>query len=736
TMFPIEKCIDEQLREVAGSQPTLIFPEADDPRVITAASGLIQFAKVVLVRRRDDVERDLDERGIELKVGRRRFLQSVRFTWPEDEPELCDELARELAAKSAGRSWMLDLEQARVAITKPVNFAILCVRQGYADAVLGGVTHASRDFFRPCLRLLERDGTVYEMGLFALPDSHDSTLFKQNLVMFADVALNPAPEAERLADIALGACVTMRHLIPAAELPDINGAILSYSTRGSGTGPSVDRIRNAEPLINSRLDELRVADPLYRSIHIATELQISCAISKDAARTKLGEAADLNPAVGASNVLIAPTLDTGNLLYHIYNTRYPEARSVLIIGGLRNQALDFSRGSDTEDVVVGAKALVLRMHRSGRFSRTPRDHFFRRYRILTINPGVTYTEVGLWEGRELVARQRLEHESDELADDPIEQKPLRTAVIERFLEQHDCGRDELEAVVGRGGLLLPLRSGTFAVDEAMIEHLSEGRSGAHVANLGAILAREVAGPSHPDVFIIDPVVVDELDDTARLTGLAEAQQEATWHALAQKYVAKTYAVSHGHEYEDLALIVACMGRGISVGAHRGGRCVKVRNALFDGPMSPERAGSLPGMDLIDLCFSGLDRRQVVRRISREGGLISHLGTADFQEVEQRIDSGDAQAELVFRAMAEQIAAEIAALVPKFEGEAVDRILLTGNLARSRRLVTRLEKLLASMRLGITVYPGNLELEALRDGALRVLRGIEKVEEYRPLRDRL
>jgi len=168
-MFPIEQCIDEQLREVAGTQPTLIFPEADDPRVIGAASGLIQFAKIVLVRRPEDVERDLDRFQVQLAVSRRRFLQSVRCVWPADEPDLCEELARELVDKSRGRSWEVGIDQARSQVLQPVTFAILAVRLGYADAVLGGVTHSSRDFFRPCLRLLERDGTVYEMGLFALP---------------------------------------------------------------------------------------------------------------------------------------------------------------------------------------------------------------------------------------------------------------------------------------------------------------------------------------------------------------------------------------------------------------------------------------------------------------------------------------------------------------------------------------------------------------------------------------
>ncbi|HSA21788.1 MAG TPA: phosphate acyltransferase, partial [Myxococcota bacterium] len=333
-MFPLEKTLESQLRSFGGPRPTLIFPEADDPRVIAAASGLIQFAKVVLTRRWEDIERDIHAHAIPLRVSLRRFRQSVRCLAPADEPGLCEDFAREMAELSRGKAYQVGLEEARALTRDPVYFSILAVRQGHADAVLGGVTHASRDFFQPCLRFLERDGTVYEMGLFALPDSHAPGLFHQNLVMFADVALNPEPSPERLADIAVGACVTMRNLIPVEQLPEVNGAILSYSTRGSGSGPSVDRVRGAEPHIERLLSRLAAENPLYRSIHIATELQISVAISKDMARSKLGPQADQLPAVGVANVLVVSNLDTGNLLYHIYNTRFPDAQSVLVIGGL------------------------------------------------------------------------------------------------------------------------------------------------------------------------------------------------------------------------------------------------------------------------------------------------------------------------------------------------------------------------------------------------------------------
>ena len=736
-MFELERTLDEQLREFRGSKPTLIFPEADDPRILEAASHLIAFAKVVLARSRDEVERDLDTQNVTLKVSRKRFLGAVRCRSPRDEPELTREFAEELVRHSAGRSWEVDAEEARRLVEDPVYFSILAVRLGCADAVLGGVAHASRDFFRPCLRLLDRQGTVYEMALFALPDSHAQGIFQQNLVMFSDVALNPEPSSERLADIAVGACTTMRQLVPPSVLPQVNGAILSYSTRGSGTGASVERIRGAELLIAEKITRLRERDPLYESVNIASELQISCAISPEAAFSKLGEAAIDNPAVGHSNVLIAPSLDTGNLLYHIYNTRYPEAKVVLVIGGMRNQALDFSRGSVARDVVLGAKALILRLYRSGRFVHTRRDHFYPRHKILTLFPRTSSTELALWAGRDLVGRERFSHPEEVLSRRVIDQLEPRLAVVRGFLEQHGVRPGDLEVVVGRGGLVLPVRSGIYRVDDAMVAHLSEARSGENVSNLGAIMAREIAGEEVENVFIIDPPVVDELDETARITGLAESEQEAAWHALAQKSVARLFAMQRGEEYEDLRLIVAYLGTGISIGAHVHGRCVKVRNALFDGPMSPVRSGSLPGLDLIELCFTGMTKRQVVEKISRYGGLRSYLGTADLREVERSIEEeGSLRARLVFDALVQQIAAEIASLAPTFRGEQVDRVLLTGEMVRSARLVRELRTCLASLGLEIAVYPGNREIEGMRDGALSVLYGQEEPQEYRPLRSRL
>lgn len=735
-MFDLEGILRKQLRKAMTSKQTLILPEGHDPRLVSAASKLIKFANIILVADRAQVEALVERGEAELECSDRRFFTMVRFVDPATDG-LAPELAGRLHEVSQGKKWALSAEDAAQKILDPVYFAIMAVREGYADAVLGGLTHSSREYFTPCLRLLAKDGTVYEMGLFALPDDHPTGIYDQNLVMFADVALTPEPQPEDLAQIAVGACRTLRDIVPVESLAEVNGALLSYSTRGSGQGPSVERIRAAEPIIREKLVQLRQANPIYETINIVTEMQISVALSEAAARIKLKEAYDKLPGAGHANVLIVPTLDVGNLLYHIYTTRYPQAASTLIIGGLRNQALDFSRSSTADDVARGAKTLLLRRFRSDRYARTAKDHYFPRYRILTINPGSTSTKVALFDAEELLARQDIAHTQAELDTETLaDQLPLRRRVVEAFLADNLIGLDDLHAVVGRGGLCKPIGSGTFAICDTMADDLRQGVSGDHPSNLAGLIARELADSVGLPAFTVDPPVVDELDDVSRISGHPDFTQEAAWHALSQKAAAKLFADLRNREYEDLNLIVAHLGGGVSVGSHRQGRCVKVKNALFDGPMTPNRAGTLPGSDLIELCYSGISRAKLIQKLVKHGGLLAYLGTDDLREVERRIEAGDAEATLIFDAMVEQIAAEIASHVPKFKGAAIDRIILTGGMCHSRLLRRRLHRDLYPLGIKLTIFPGEREMEALRDGALRVLRGMEEARAYVPLRDKM
>lgn len=734
-MYDLHRCLDVQLRAVDKPKPTLVIPEADDPRLIEAAERLTKFANVVLLTREEQLRALIARAGLagRFQSSVERLLRLVECVDVAAEDELREEFAHKYVELGKGKKWATDIDQARLAVRDPVFFGALATRLGYADMIIGGVTHASRDFFIPCLRLLERYDLVYEMALFALPDDHVEEIYENNLAMFADVALNPVPTPEALARIAVGTCKTMRDIIPVEDLAYVNCALISYSTRGSGEGPSVQRIRKAAELIPPMLEELCREDPVYRSIRIDTELQISVAISRHVARTKLGENFSDLKAAGRAAVLIAPNLDVGNLLYHIYAARYPHSQHLLLIGGMHNRALDFSRSSTADDVVLGAKGLILRNLKSRNWRPTPHPRFFPRYRVLSINPGSTSTKVALFEGEGRVFERAERHDSAELRElGTIQaQLPLRTGVVERVLREEHVDPSSLDAVVARGGLVRPLESGTYRINDAMIADLESGTYGQHAANLGAPMARALARKHDLAAYVVDPPVVDELDDASRVTGMPGVERRAAWHTLNQKACARRFAEERGRELCDINVIVAHLGGGISVGAHRHGRCVFVRDALYDGPMTPQRTGSLPQRELIRLCLEHPDRELVEGLIVQQGGLMAHLGTTDLERIERMIDEGDRRAALLYEAMLQQIAMEIASLVPKFGGEPVDRILLTGGMTHSGRVTARLRALLSRLPVEVSVYAGEDELDALRQGAWRVLAGHEQPRDYRP-----
>ncbi len=732
-MIRLLPLLEGQIASIDKPRPTLIFPEGEDPRVISAASHLTSKANIVLVTSRQRAERVIDELEPELRGSRKRFLSSVRFLQPAEHPALCEDFAEAFWQASQGSRWAVPREQVDALVREPVMFSCMAVRQGLADCVLGGVVHASREFFRPALRLLHTDKKAFAVALFSLPDSHPEEIYRENIVVFADVAVNVDPDPDALAQIAVGSCKIVRDLIPTSVLPHINGAILSYSTRGSASGPSVERIRAAGAKLGPMLAALVEQNPLYESIHIEAELQISCAISMAAAQSKLRNAlADPDSAVGRANVLILPSLDAGNLMYHLYATRYADSDKILMVGGMDAKVLDFSRSSTAEDVTLGAAATALRIKRKAAWCGTPRDRFFPKHRVLVVNPGSTSTRLAVYHGRQPLLEREVSHSVEELeACGTLQsQLPMRLAVVQRAVAEAGIDLDGLDAFVGRGGLVRPLVSGTYRVCQAMLDDLVSGTYGEHASNLGAAIAHALAAPRGKPAFIVDPVVTDELDDVARLTGLAGYQRRAAWHALSQKAAARRYADEHLKDYEDENLIVAHLGGGVTVGCHRHGLVRWVSNGLDEGPMTPERAGSMPATAVMDLCLNrGLDARQVQRELVGHGGLVSHLGTSDLREVQARMDAGDHHAALIFEKLCQDIAACIAGCVPRFEGEAIDGIILTGGMARSERLVARLRTLLSLIPLEIAVYPGAMEQEALRDGALRVLLGMEEALEY-------
>lgn len=350
-----------------------------------------------------------------------------------------------------------------------------------------------------------------------------------------------------------------------------------------------------------------------------------------------------------------------------------------------------------------------------------------KFKILAINPGSTSTKLAVYVNEVPQFLKNIRHsnaEMEQFRGCPIlNQQQFRSAAIEAALSDANQNTHGLDAVAGRGGLLPPLDSGTYFVNEEMLEEVRLARRGEHASNLGAVLAHSIAQKAGVPAYVVDPVSVDELPEYVRLSGSALLRRECLSHALNSKAVAKRYARQCGKTYESLRLIVAHLGSGISVSAHESGRMVDVTNSREEGAFSAERAGGVPAMQLVNLCFQGkYTQPQVEGLLFRNGGLYSYLGTKDLVEVERRIQSGDALAKTVFEAMTYQIGKEIGAMAAVLRGN-VDALLFTGGMAHSQQLITALSAY-TSWIAPIRVYPGENELQALTEGVLRVLRGEE------------
>lgn len=353
-------------------------------------------------------------------------------------------------------------------------------------------------------------------------------------------------------------------------------------------------------------------------------------------------------------------------------------------------------------------------------------------KILAINPGSTSTKIAFFEGDRESWRETQRYDIDVLKrfNGIIEQENFRLEEIKRSLRAHGTKLEEVDAFVGRGGLLHPIPAGTYAINDLMLEEMRACKYGVHASNLGAILAHNLAKEAgDKPCFIVDPVVVDELCDEARISGFPEIERKSIFHALNQKATARRAAEELGKKYEETRLIVAHLGGGISVGAHLYGRVVDVNNALDgEGPFSPERAGTLPVGQLVNYCYSGkCTLEEMGKKLVGQGGLVAHLGTNDAREVEKRIAEGDAKAELVYNAMAYQVAKTIAEYSAVLSGQ-VDGIIITGSIAYSNKFVDMVTKRV-SFIAPIFVYPGEDEMLALAQGALRVLTGEEEAKTY-------
>lgn len=354
-----------------------------------------------------------------------------------------------------------------------------------------------------------------------------------------------------------------------------------------------------------------------------------------------------------------------------------------------------------------------------------------KHKLLVINPGSTSTKVSVYEDEKEIFKETLRHSTQEINKFKkiIEQQDFRTEVILKMLKDNKVDIKELDAVVGRGGLLRPLTSGTYKVNNKMIDDLKNNPQGEHAANLGAIIADQIADSIGKSAYIVDPVVVDEMEEIARISGMPELPRKSFFHALNQKAVAKRYAEEKGVAYEELNLIVTHIGGGISVGAHKNGKVIDVNNTIDgEGAFSPERSGGVPAGDLVRMCFSGkYTLEEMLKKITGKGGFVAYLDTNDGRVVEAAMLVGDSKTKLIHDAMAYQISKDIGAAAAVLKGK-VDGIILTGGMAYGKPMVNLIKDNVSFIG-PVIVYPGEDEMLALAQGGLRVLKGEEEAKEY-------
>ncbi len=356
-------------------------------------------------------------------------------------------------------------------------------------------------------------------------------------------------------------------------------------------------------------------------------------------------------------------------------------------------------------------------------------------KILAINPGSTSTKIAIFDDDKEVYAKTVRHASEELSKFAkiADQKDYRKDYILKTLEEAGLDLKEIDEFVGRGGLVKNLkRSGVYRIDDAYLHDATIGLNGEHASNLGGILAYELAKQvdASKDAYTVDPVVVDEYQDIARLSGMADISRVKSFHPLNHKAVSRRYARENNKNYEDLNLIVAHLGGGISIGAHEKGRVIDVNAALGgDGPFSPERAGGVPPLPLIDMCYSGkYTYEEMYAKLIGEGGVYGYLGSKDIREVGERVEAGDEKAKLVLEAMAYQIAKEIGACAVALYGK-VDAIIITGGMAYSSLLCEWITSRVKFISSEIVIYAGEDEMKALAEGVYAAVQGNREILTY-------
>ena len=351
------------------------------------------------------------------------------------------------------------------------------------------------------------------------------------------------------------------------------------------------------------------------------------------------------------------------------------------------------------------------------------------YLQLIINPGSTSTKLALYRGEEKIVQEDVTHDANELAKykDIVDQVPLRRAFIQEFLKRHNVDEKELSCVMGRGGLLPGLKAGGYLMNEDLKIALGGDLSSPHASNIGGILAYEIAKPLGIPAYIYDAVTSAELPHLARITGMPQVYRNSFCHALNSRAQAIRYAGQIGKDYKDLRLVVAHLGGGISLSAHADGRIVETIGD-DEGPFSPERAGGIPALELIKMCFSGKYTQADMKKMMRgKGGMMAYLGTSDARVIEKMIADGDQKAKEIYEAQAYQVAKGVGLLSAAMKGQ-LDAIILTGGMAYSKMLTQWITEYISYIA-PVVVLPGENEMEALAFGGIRLLDGKEQANVY-------
>ncbi len=720
-MMELSSILDEHINSRNG-RPTAIFVESTDKRTIEAASYLVRYLRPVFLATEERIREIISNELQDCDQTRLEFMIQESCFWElGNSPELLDELARAYTDLPEGVRRADYFETARQLIVEPAIFGIMAVREGHADMVIGGLKSHSKGFLEPAAAILG-DSTVSKSVLFHIPDHASKRLFPMGLVIFGDIALNTFTNAEILGRIAVHTCSALREMIPTNILPKIRAGIVLPSYNSPLDAIAIQASNLAEDLLERLSDE----DPIYKTISFEGEIRSNEIIG-------LCEVESCPQC--EINALICPNAEMGDLMVNFFSGVFCEAEKIEILSGVKSSCVDLARECSTGDVVLSIKAALSRFPRE--WQRTPKDTFFKDFRILVINPGSTSTKIAVFEGDREIFTEEIKHSPEELepfkALNITEQYDFRKDMVLKALSGRNFHIEDFDAISARGGLIKPITHGTYFINDEMYQDLKIGVNGQHASNLGGLIAYELFKGTGKPAFIIDPVVVDEVPMRAKITGLKEIKRKVISHALNQIATAKRFAEENGTFYEYLNLIVAHMGGGITIGAHKKGRYIDVNNGLNgEGPFTPERSGSLPVGQLIDLCFSGKYTKEELKLLNKgKGGLMDLLGTSSFLEVENRVIDGDREATEVFEALTYQISKNITALLPAFDGERVDQVLLTGGMARSQILCDGIAKAVSALGCGVSVYPGENEMVALSSGVLRVLRGKENAREYAP-----